>query len=287
MMDGEAADFRAHPAADLFPMMRDDELAELAIDIAENGLREPIALFNGMILDGRNRLRACRVAQVEPAFETLPDDLDPIAYVVSRNLRRRHLSESQRAMIAAKVATMRRGDNQHAQISATSQTEAAALFNVSRGSVQNAAAVRRDGVPELEEAVERGDLAVSAAAEIARKPEAEQREIIRRPTAAEARKQARETGRGVIARDGREYDGRTLEEERRASEETGLFFQVIDAIEALGSVPVSPADYIASLPNDPGSGRYLDELIDQNFDRATGWVTEFIRAWEDHRRGSR
>jgi hypothetical protein len=64
-----------------------------------------------MILDGRNRYNACKMAGVEPHFEDFGDVADPLAAVVSLNLQRRHLDPSQRALIAAKLATMRRGDN--------------------------------------------------------------------------------------------------------------------------------------------------------------------------------
>jgi len=78
----------------------------------------------------------------------------PLSYVISGNLQRRHLDESQRSMVAAKVANMERGDNQHAQISATSQSEAARLLNVSRSSVQNAKSVLDRADPSIISAVE-------------------------------------------------------------------------------------------------------------------------------------
>lgn len=57
-----------HPAAELFPMIKDAELGLLVEDIVEHGLREPILVYQGLILDGRNRLRACEIAGVEPRF---------------------------------------------------------------------------------------------------------------------------------------------------------------------------------------------------------------------------
>jgi hypothetical protein len=63
---------------------------------------------------------------------------DPLAFVISANLRRRHLSESQRAMVAAKLATLKRGDNQHSPIGETSQATAAELLNVGKRSVERA-----------------------------------------------------------------------------------------------------------------------------------------------------
>lgn len=171
---------RFHPAAELFPLLDGAEFDELVADIRRHGLREPIVLCEGVILDGRNRLRACEAAGVEPRFETYAGD-DPIAYVVSLNLKRRHLSESQRAMVAAKIATMRQGERTDlAAIAAMSQPDAALLLNVSRGSVQRAAQVVKEGTPELVAAVEQGRVSVSAAADVASLPRAEQAGIIAR-----------------------------------------------------------------------------------------------------------
>lgn len=88
-----------------------------------------------------------------------------MAFVVSLNLHRRHLDESQRAMVAAKLATMNRGrPAENASIEAFTQRQAAELLNVSRPSVQRAREVLDNGTPELVAAVERGEVSVSAAA---------------------------------------------------------------------------------------------------------------------------
>ncbi len=97
----------SHPAADLFPMMDGDDLKKLAGDIGENGLLEPVVLYEGQVLDGRNRLAACKLAGVEPKFVELDGTLSsPALYVISKNLHRRHLTVSQRATIAAKVVPL-------------------------------------------------------------------------------------------------------------------------------------------------------------------------------------
>lgn len=89
-----------HPAAEVFPMLPPDELAELAEDIRANGLQHPIVVKAGKLIDGRNRLAACAMAGVEPRTVEL-NGQDPTAYVLSTNIARRHLTKGQRAMATA------------------------------------------------------------------------------------------------------------------------------------------------------------------------------------------
>lgn len=90
---------KLHPACKIFPPLGEDDLQELADDIAANGLRNPIVLYQGKILDGRNRWDACKLAGVDPQFRDFEGD-DPLSWVISQNLTRRHLTASQRAVIA-------------------------------------------------------------------------------------------------------------------------------------------------------------------------------------------
>lgn len=166
---------RFHPFANIFPMVAEDQLQELAQDIKDRGLLDPIVLHQGKILDGRCRYLACEITEVELKFQDYVGD-DPLSYVVSCNLRRRHLSESQRAMVAAKVADLKRGANQHSE--GLPIGRAAAMLNVSERSVARAKKVLHQGSPELVSAVEGGELPVSAAAEVSRMPESVQRETV-------------------------------------------------------------------------------------------------------------
>jgi hypothetical protein len=104
---------KAHPYAELFPMMSAAELEALTADIAANGLRTKIVRYQGMILDGRNCHAACEAAGITPGFTDFEgDDEAALALVWSSNMQRRDLTASQRAIVAAKViATMpeRRG----------------------------------------------------------------------------------------------------------------------------------------------------------------------------------
>ena len=167
-----------HELANLFPLLEGDAFWALVEDVRVNGVREPIVLLDGQILDGRNRYHAAREAGVAYQVADYVGD-DPLGYVLSLNLKRRHLSESQRAMVAAKLAKLPPGrPKETAQISAVSQPRAAELLNVSRGSIQNAAAVQEHATPTLIAAVEAGEVAVSAAATVARLPEPMQAEIV-------------------------------------------------------------------------------------------------------------
>src|SRR5215831_11998710 len=166
-----------HPLADLFPMLDGEPFAELVADIREHGLHEPIVVYEDKILDGRNRYRACEAAGIEPTFTVYQGD-DPVSYVISLNPRRRHLDESQRAMVAAKLATLKLGDNQHSEglpIGRSSE-----LLNVGERTVARAREVQEHGTPELVSAVERGAISVSSAADVATLPVQEQREIVAR-----------------------------------------------------------------------------------------------------------
>lgn len=196
-----------HPLANLFPLIEGQPFDDLVADVKAKGIREPIVLFEGKILDGRNRFRAGRAAgilqpdgwtfdlefQVGPTRREFRPEAegDPLAFVLSLNLHRRHLTESQRAMVAAKLESYRhggsrRGDgatDQEANLPvesiALTRSEAAEIAKVSPRSVTSARAVLDHGAPELVAQVEQGGIAVSAAADIARLPIAEQQDVIR------------------------------------------------------------------------------------------------------------
>jgi hypothetical protein len=112
-------EFKVHPAADVFPMMSEEELDKLGKDIKANELREGVTLWfpddadedtPGLLLDGRNRLDACERAGVEPHVQHFQGD--PVAYIISANIRRRHLSKQQQAdlIVAAHRASRQVGE---------------------------------------------------------------------------------------------------------------------------------------------------------------------------------
>lgn len=92
--------YELHPLCTLFPRVTGAEFDGLVADIKAHGLRQPIVLHGGMILDGGNRYRACIEAGVEPVFQEFQGD-SLVSFVLSANLHRRHLSAGQQAAIVA------------------------------------------------------------------------------------------------------------------------------------------------------------------------------------------
>jgi len=188
---------KVHAAAALFPMLEAEELKALAEDIRENGLTDPLIAWHpklgeeAVLLDGRNRLAACELAGVEPDWETFEGAEDEVVrYIVSKNIHRRHLTNSQREWVASGIATLKAGrpsekPRQVAGLSADTasdngiagipQRKAADLLNVSERGIQRANVVREHGVEELQEALASGEIKTSTAEQIARLPEEAQR----------------------------------------------------------------------------------------------------------------
>lgn len=175
--------YEFHPLANIFPLIEGQAFTELVSDIRANGVREPIWMYENQILDGRNRYRAAKEAGIGCEIRAYVG-ADPVAFVVSLNLHRRHLTESQRGMVAAKLANMKRTDtltqnrSANLQNGMVSQSDAAKLLNVSTRSVAAAAKVLHDGSAELAQTVERGDVSVSAAAAVTSLPADQQSEIV-------------------------------------------------------------------------------------------------------------
>jgi ParB-like chromosome segregation protein Spo0J len=147
--------------------MEPADLATLAANIREHGLQSPIILHDGQILDGPNRSRACQLAQVEPRFENFPPSGNPLAFVLAANLHRRHLSTSQRALIAAKLATLPQGRSEQKKgLNSTltpSIDEVAERLSVGRSIIKDARTVLQDEAQT--HAVESGQKSVHAAAQ--------------------------------------------------------------------------------------------------------------------------
>ncbi len=162
-----------HPLCSLFPRMADADFDALCADIKANGLRHMIVMHEGMILDGGNRYRACLETGTTPHFTDYGHG-DPVAYVLSQNLHRRHLTPGQRAAIVSSAqnwATAQsqggNGSNQHAPSnSAILHFSSAADRAVDSGAslrTQKMADMVAKADPELAAEVGRGEVSLPAA----------------------------------------------------------------------------------------------------------------------------
>jgi hypothetical protein len=184
----DPAKLEIHPAAAVFPLLEDAEFQALVEDIKNNGQHNPILLDaeGRVLLDGRRRLRACLTAGVEPRFERWSGPGSPTDLIISLNVRRRHLNESQRALVAARLAPQLERYPKDAQCSANWRNtgragRAAVMLNVSPRSVVRALKVLNSGNAELLQAVESGNLSISAAARKVEPPRQQPKRASPRP----------------------------------------------------------------------------------------------------------
>ena len=243
-----------HPAASVFPLMSGEEYEGLIADIHRNGLREPISILNGQVIDGRNRYRACREAGVEPRFQESNGHSSPVDFVLSMNLHRRHLTESQRAMVGARLRPLfeeeakgRKFSGKQVDLSANlhqgrSSESAANLVNVSPRSIATATAVLKAGASELVQLVESGKVAVDQAGYLTKLPKREQKDIIAK-------------GKSEIGFAAKRVQNQL--KERRGEENFSKFHKKVQPLKELGRYPVILADppwgfeHCESLSRDP------------------------------------
>lgn len=148
----------------IFPQADERTLEEMADDIRKNGLNDPIVQHEGKILDGRNRYLACLKAGVEPTFADYRGD-EPLEYVVTKNLHRRHLTPSQLSVAAQKVYQLAQEDDSIPEEEKPTQKEIAKQFNVSERTLNSAVKVAESSSPEVVQKIADGDITVHAAAE--------------------------------------------------------------------------------------------------------------------------
>jgi 6-phosphofructokinase len=250
-----------HPLADIFPLIEGVEFDELVTSIKENGQQHAIVTIDDSILDGRNRYRACLSAGVDPRFEVFTGS-DPIKFVIDINIRRRHLNESQRAMIAAKLATLAPGQHPTARAgeispAAISSTQAAAMLNVNRHTVNHARKVMSEGTPEEVKAVQEGKAAVST---IAKQIRAEVSNIQRKKMREQELSQS----------------GRNPERIQKMQMDAQVWAQLSDALNNLSMLPL-PAD--VSLMAGAQAKRRL--LVDAKLAQSLSWLKDFSDAWSN------
>ncbi|HAU75923.1 MAG TPA: hypothetical protein DCW88_10445 [Agrobacterium sp.] len=290
--DVKPADFKPHPLAELFPMMDDDAFLDFAQDIEKHGQREPIIIYENKILDGRNRYKACQMLGFSPRFKEYNGN-DALGFVISLNLKRRHLTESQRSMVAGKLANLGKGNlskSANLPISPVSQPEAAKMLNVSERSVRTAKQVQKTGVPELVKAVEEGAVSVSAAAVIAKQTPEKQSEILSpkdERVIASAVKELKEAqnlyDRTVAAKEAygspeplTEEDMEALADAVGTPAERSVVMSVLGIGEQVAELP-PPSVFIDQIP--PAFERTINDEIN-SLEGVLNWFDAFLKAWK-------
>jgi ParB-like chromosome segregation protein Spo0J len=179
-----------HELALAFPPLKGEEYDRLKNDIKENGQREAITTYQGKIVDGRNRYRACKDLGIDPIVEEWDGVGSLVSFVASKNLHRRHLSEGQRAMIVATLKPHFEGEARERMRAGKgmdpganlpqgrTRDQLAKISHVSPRTIDAASKVLEDGAPELVESVRAGKVSVSAASALASLPHDEQREAV-------------------------------------------------------------------------------------------------------------
>jgi len=171
----ELVDFKGqlalHPLCTLFPQLTGAEFDALKTDIATNGQREPITVHEGLVLDGGNRYRACIEAGIEPVLREFAG-ADPVAFVLSANLHRRHLTPGQQAAIVASAQDWTRaqanGGDRRSDQSATLHSDTAADRAAQSGAsirTQKMADKVAKASPELAKQVAHGEISLPKALE--------------------------------------------------------------------------------------------------------------------------
>ncbi len=170
-----------HPFADMFPMLPESEHVELRESIRANGLRNAIVTTpDGLVIDGRNRWKACKELGLDPDIEVYEGD-DIAEYVIDCNSTRRHMSTGARAMATALVlaADGRRKDGKWDNPGGRGKKGDGIPSGLSRNTWREAmaqAGVVIDTLPELAAQVVNGDLSLDAAYRRAEAKRAEERE---------------------------------------------------------------------------------------------------------------
>lgn len=154
------ADHEISSLATIFPPLERPAFERLKRNIEEYGQLEPISRHDGLIIDGVHRLIACHELGMTPTIADLEDDLDPVEFVVSKNLMRRDLTKNQRARVAyflsedSQPGRPALAENQ-TKLSTFSQAKAAAVAGVSVTMIKNAKRVLSSdsrAIPEIRQA---------------------------------------------------------------------------------------------------------------------------------------
>lgn len=219
-------------------MLPEDELHELAADIRANGLQHPLVIDkDGVLIDGRNRWAACQIAGVDPRFEELADGVDPVAYILSTNVQRRHMNAGQRAMVTVRAI---------ADFKLKSQKQLGETLRLNEGRISQAGTILKYR-PDLADEVIAGTLPLNDAYAQAKarkdgKDTAEARMAVLEREAPSLALEVREE-RLTVNEAWAAYQQRKADEERERKETTQIY---VKAITSLWSVLPEGSDLVVA-----------------------------------------
>jgi hypothetical protein len=182
-----------HLYCQIFPQGSEQVINDLANDIKTHGLVEKIITFEDKILDGRNRYLACLKAGVDPVFEEYDGD-NPLQYVVSKNLHRRHLDVGQRAMIANDVWKKAKENG----VPKATLDYYAKQFAVSERSIRDAGTVKESASEAVQKAVREGSTSLSKVAAAVKEARKKTGVTVKPDTSPEEKKQAHEAQERIL-----------------------------------------------------------------------------------------
>lgn len=175
-----------HEYANIYRMLPEKELQALADDMKAKGQLLRITSYEGKILDGRNRYRACKIAGIEPSIEAYTGD-DPLGLIASLNDHRRHDSDNERALVGARMANLQKGGDGGSTVTdspdglsrpAVTQERAAELAGTSVTQLKRAKKALKDCVPEIVSMMESKEISLAVAELISQLPKSEQTKAV-------------------------------------------------------------------------------------------------------------
>ncbi|MEQ0217838.1 ParB N-terminal domain-containing protein [Klebsiella sp. CN_Kp114] len=166
-----------HDTANAFPYISGDAYETLKEDIRINGILEPVYLFEGKIIDGRNRYRVAKELGLDDIPTQEYEGDNPVGFVQSMNLHRRQLTPSQKAAAAAFLAEFKQGQHGDEEEYETQEAIAKKL-GISRRMVVEATSLKKNADSKLIERVKTGDISLHNATAIARLNSEDQKSIV-------------------------------------------------------------------------------------------------------------
>ena len=181
--------YEQHPLSAAFPPMTPEEFQSLQSSINENGVLNPITIYEGMVLDGWHRYQAALELGMDCPEAELDDWIDPKDFVLAQNKNRRHITAAQLAMATTQVydwfpANRPNKSALNAELSKTT-AELAEISGTSKRTIEQAKSVLKNASPEVKDAVKSGKIGLYKAQEISKLPKDKQAAAIDKPIAPE------------------------------------------------------------------------------------------------------